>query len=224
MWPLSMVLSRERNTTKSSNLGSIRKSCCCGHYCCQCTIVHFLTRSCLVLSFSRNGQLFRPLPLPSLFAIKYRKNVFWGFSRSGNPILAFVWHSFIQVVLYWHWVPATLQGHFLSFLQTNQGVLRCVPKVLLTSFYSNRCALAKSPWEIMKVSTTFHVEPLIPSSQVLFAPRQVSASIVLLKAHTFPKFGENRFTFEYLINCFLFVRTQAALWGSAPWALPIAAT
>ncbi len=82
--------------------------------------------------------------------------------------------------------------------------LRCVGKVSYRPFEPCRCALVNPRWSGGKVSTTIHVELLMPLTQVLFASARSSAWTDMPKVRTPTNFHEKRITFEVDMNYFVF--------------------
>ncbi len=67
-----------------------------------------------------------------------------------------------------------LGGCLLTHFSTELDVLRCVGKVLLTSFQTNRCCKIKTAWTAITVSALIHVEVLISSLQILVSCAKLS--------------------------------------------------
>ncbi len=78
-------------------------------------------------------------------------------------------------------------GCLLAHFSTELDVLRCVGKVLLTSFQKNRCCKIKTAWTAIIVSALIHVEVLISSLQILVLCAKLSAQMGNTKVCTSSK-------------------------------------
>ncbi len=90
----------------------------------------------------------------------------------------------VQVVLF---KLTGLGGCLLTHFSTELDVLRCVGKVLLTSFQTNRCRKIKTAWTTIIVSALIHVEVLISSLQILVLCAKLSAQMGNTKVCTSSK-------------------------------------
>ncbi len=99
----------------------------------------------------------------------------------------------------------SLRGCFLTHFPTKLDVLRCVGKVLLTSFQTNRCNTIKAIWTAIIVSALIHVDALISSLQILFMSVQTSAQMGNIKVRTSSKYHAKRITFKYSTDLLVFI-------------------
>ncbi len=94
---------------------------------------------------------------------------------------------------------------FFTHFPTKLDVLRCVGKVLLTSFQTNRCNTIKAIWTAIIVSALIHVDALISSLQILFMSVQPSAQMSNIKVRTSSKYHAKRITFKYSTDLLVFI-------------------